>query len=158
MPRGVETDRHPRGRRRLRSVPVDQRLSLLTLGVSDLDRARRFYESLGWSGKSPDGDIWLFQLNGMILGLWDRAKLAEDTVVEDTGGWGGITLCQWVSSNEEVDAILTNAEAAGGSIGRPGFQRYWGYTGLFFDPDGNPWEVIHHPGWTLDEHGATRMR
>ena len=137
---------------------MDQRLSLITLGVSDLERARRFYEALGWTGKSPDGDIWLFQMNGFILGVWDRAKLAEDTVVEDTGGWGGITLCQWVRSVEEVDAVLASAVEAGGTIGRPGFQRYWGYTGLFFDPDGNPWEVIHHPGFVLDDDGMTRLR
>lgn len=137
---------------------MEQRLSMITLGVSDRHRAYKFYEALGWSGKSPDGNIWLFQMNGFILALWERDKLAEDTVVKDNGGWGGITLCQWVRSNDEVDALLASAEAAGGTIGRPGFQRDWGYTGLFFDPDGNPWEVIHHPGFILDDDGMTRMR
>jgi uncharacterized protein len=136
---------------------MEQRISLMTLGVSDLDRARRFYEALGWSGKSPDGQIWLFQLNGMILGLFDRSALAEDCVVQDNGGWGGVQLTQMVSSPEEVDAALADAEAAGGKIGRAGEQRYWGYTALFFDPDGHAWEVITMPGWTLEADGSTRM-
>jgi catechol 2,3-dioxygenase-like lactoylglutathione lyase family enzyme len=138
-------------------LAVEQRISLMTLGVSDLDRSRAFYEALGWSGRSPDGEMWLFQLPGMILGLFDRHELAEDCVVEDNGGWGGIQLTQLVSSPAEVDAILANAEAAGGTIGRTGVQRYWGYTGLFFDPDGHPWEVITHPTWILEDDGSTRM-
>jgi catechol 2,3-dioxygenase-like lactoylglutathione lyase family enzyme len=130
---------------------------LITLGVSDLDRARSFYEALGWSGRSPDGQIWLFQLPGFILGLFDRGELAVDCVVEDNGGWGGVQLTQLVSSPAEVDAALARAEAAGGGIGRRGEQRYWGYTGLFFDPDGHAWEVITHPTWIVGADGSTRM-
>ena len=132
-------------------------MSLLTLGVSDLERSRAFYEALGWSGRSPDNQICLFQLNGLVLGLFDREALAEDCVVEDNGGWGGIQLTHMVSEPAEVDAILANAEAAGGTIGRLGEQRYWGYTALFFDPDGHPWEVITQPAWILDDDGSTRM-
>jgi catechol 2,3-dioxygenase-like lactoylglutathione lyase family enzyme len=136
---------------------MEQRLSFMTLGVSDLDRSRAFYEALGWSGRSPDGQIWLFQLPGIILGLFDRDELAVDCVVEDNGGWGGIQLTQLVSSPAEVDAVLASAVEAGGTIGRAGEQRAWGYTGLFFDPDGHPWEVITHPSWIVEADGSTRM-
>ncbi len=136
---------------------MEQRLSFMTLGVSDLDRSRAFYEALGWSGRSPDGQIWLFQLPGIILGLFDRDELAVDCVVEDNGGWGGIQLTQLVASPAEVDAVLASAVEAGGTIGRAGEQRAWGYTGLFFDPDGYPWEVITHPTWIVDADGSTRM-
>lgn len=129
----------------------------MTLGVSDVARSRTFYETLGWSGTSPDGAIWLFQLPGMILGIFDRQELALDCVVDDNGGWGGVQLTQVVSSPADVDAILAAAEAAGGTIGRLGEQRYWGYTGLFFDPDGHAWEIITHPGWIVDPDGSTRM-
>ena len=136
---------------------MEQRLSFMTLGVSDLDRSCAFYEALGWSGKSPDGQIWLFQLPGIILGLFDRDELAVDCVVDDNGGWGGIQLTQLVSSPAEVDAALASAVEAGGTIGRAGEQRAWGYTGLFFDPDGHPWEVITHPSWIVEADGSTRM-
>jgi hypothetical protein len=137
---------------------MDQRLTFMTLGVADVDRAREFYESLGWSGESPDGDIYLFQLNGMVLGLWDRQKLADDSCVKDSGGWGGVTLCHNVGSREEVDAILALARAGGATIGRPAELQPWGgYTGIFIDPDGHPWEVAHIPFWILEENGSIRL-
>jgi predicted lactoylglutathione lyase len=136
---------------------MEQRISFMTLGVADIDRARAFYEALGWSGTSPDGQIWLFQLNGLILGLFERDELALDCVVEDNGGWGGIQLTQLVRSPAEVDAILASAEVAGGTIARLGEKRVWGYTGLFFDPDGHPWEIITHPTWIIGPDGSTRM-
>ncbi len=136
---------------------MEQRVSLVTLGVADLDRAQAFYEALGWRG-TVDESIVFFQTGGMIVGLWSRERLAEDSAVEDTGGWGGITLAHNVRSPEEVDAVLAEAEAAGGRIGRPGGEAFWGgYTGLFFDPDGHPWEVAHNPGWTVTADGATRL-
>jgi uncharacterized protein len=137
---------------------MEQRLTFITLGVADVGRARTFYERLGWSGESPDGDIVLFQLDGMVLGLWGRDKLAEDSAVKDGGGWGGVTLAHNVASAAEVDAILAEAEAAGASIGRPGAANDWGgYTGLFIDPDGHPWEVAHIPFWKLAEDGSVRL-
>jgi catechol 2,3-dioxygenase-like lactoylglutathione lyase family enzyme len=78
---------------------MEQRLSLITLGVSDLERARAFYEALGWTTRAaPDDDVVFFQAGGMIVALWSRARLAEDSMIEDDGGWGGITLAYNVRS------------------------------------------------------------
>jgi predicted lactoylglutathione lyase len=138
---------------------MEQRVSLVTLGVADIARAWRFYEALGWSGESPDGDVVFFQAGGMVVALWGRDKLAEDSCVEDSGGWGGVTLAYCVRSPEEVDTVLADAEAAGGTIGRPGAPTFWGgYSGIFVDPDGHPWEVAHNPGWTLEADGSVRLR
>ncbi|HEX2041449.1 MAG TPA: VOC family protein [Acidimicrobiales bacterium] len=138
---------------------MEQRVSLVTLGVADIARAWRFYEALGWSGESPDGDVVFFQAGGMVVALWGRDKLAEDSCVEDSGGWGGVTLAYCVRSPEEVDTVLADAEAAGATIGRPGAPTFWGgYSGIFVDPDGHPWEVAHNPGWTLEADGSVRLR
>ncbi|MGH3077741.1 MAG: VOC family protein [Gaiellaceae bacterium] len=138
---------------------MEQRVSLVTLGVSDLGHARAFYDALGWTtGAEPDADVVFFQAGGLIVALWDRAQLAEDSVVQDPGGWGGITLAHNVRSAGEVDAVLAEAAAAGATIGRPGAETDWGgYSGIFVDPDGHPWEVAHNPGWTLAEDGSIRL-
>lgn len=137
---------------------MEQRISLVTLGVGDPARARRFYESLGWSGESPDGDVVFFQAGGIVVALWGREKLAEDSAVSDSGGWGGITLAHNVRSAAEVDAVLAEAEAAGASIARPAASTFWGgYSGVFVDPDGHAWEVAHNPGWRLDDDGTVRL-
>src|SRR4029079_7861483 len=100
---------------------MDQRFSLITLGVRDLARARAFYEALGWkTGAAPDDDVVFFQAGGMIGALWGRDRLAEDTGVEDSGGWGGITLAYNTRSPEEVDAVIAEAAAGGGTGLRPG--------------------------------------
>lgn len=136
---------------------MEQRLSLITLGVADVDRASAFYEALGWTGRRSD-DVVFFQLPGIILGLWGRGQLATDSMVDDPGGWGGVTLAFNVDSPEEVDAVLGEAAAAGARIGRLGAATFWGgYSGVFVDPDGHPWEVAHNPYWTIDETGATRL-
>jgi catechol 2,3-dioxygenase-like lactoylglutathione lyase family enzyme len=138
---------------------MDQRISLVTLGVADVGRARAFYEALGWSGESPDGEVVFFQAGGMVVALWSREKLAEDSVVEDGGGWGGVTLAHNVDSPAAVDAVLAEAEAAGASVGRPGAPTFWGgYSGSFVDPDGHPWEVAHNPGWVLEHDGSVHLR
>jgi catechol 2,3-dioxygenase-like lactoylglutathione lyase family enzyme len=139
---------------------MEQRVSLITLGVADSGRARRFYEALGWSGESPDGDVVFFQAGGMIVALWSRSKLAADSgVVDDAGGWGGVTLAYNVRSPDEVDAVLAEAEAAGATIARRGEPAFWGgYTGVFVDPDGHPWEVAHNPGWVIGDDGSVRLR
>lgn len=137
---------------------MEQRVSLITLGVADTARSRTFYEALGWSGESPDGDVVFFQAGGMVLGLWGREQLAEDSGVRDHGGWGGVALAHNVGSPEEVDAILTQAEAAGATIARTGASTFWGgYSGVFIDPDGHPWEIAHNPGWILAEDGSIRL-
>ena len=138
---------------------MEQRISLITLGVADLARARAFYEALGWTtGAEPDADVVFFQAGGMILALWDRAKLAADSGVQDSGGYGGVTLAYNVRSPDEVDAVLSEAEAAGALIARPGGETFWGgYSGVFVDPDGHPWEVAHNPRWTVEEDGSVRL-
>ena len=136
-----------------------QRIGLITLGVRDLGRARRFYEDLGWTtGAGPDDDVVFFQAGDMILALWDRAKLAEDSAVEDGGGWGGVTLAHNVGSAEEVDAVTDEARAAGATIGREPAETFWGgYSSLVIDPEGHPWEIAHNPRWTITEDGGVRL-
>jgi catechol 2,3-dioxygenase-like lactoylglutathione lyase family enzyme len=129
---------------------VEQRISLVTLGVDDLARARTFYEALGWAGaEQPDDEVCFFQAGGMVFGLWTAL-----------GGHGapGIELAHNVHSPEEVDAVLAEAERAGGAIRRPATVMDWGGTsGAFADPDGYVWEVAHNPGWTLNADGTVHI-
>lgn len=137
---------------------MEPRVTAITLGVADIDRARSFYEALGWRGHSPDGEVVFFQAGGMILALWGRDKLAEDSAVVDGGGWGGVTLAHNVRSPAEVDELVAAAVAAGASLGRAPGPAFWGgYTGVFIDPDGHPWEVAHNPGWLLAEDGTVSL-
>ncbi len=136
-----------------------QRVTVVTLGVRDLARARAFYEALGWSsGASPADDVVFFQAGAMVLALWDRARLAEDSCVQDTGGWGGVTLALNLDSPAEVDAVTDQARAAGARIGREPAATFWGgYSAIFVDPDGHPWEIAHNPHWTLTPDGGVRL-
>ncbi len=138
---------------------MEQRLSLITLGVSDLARARAFYKTLGWdTDAAPDDDVAFYQAGGMVVALWGRSALAEDTGVADSGGWGGITLAHNVDSPERVDAVLAEAALAGAHVVRPGASTFWGgYSGLFLDPDGHAWEVAHNPFWRIEEDGSTHL-
>jgi predicted lactoylglutathione lyase len=135
---------------------VDQRVSLITLGVADLGRAREFYCALGWKTRAePGDDVVFFQAGGMIVGLWDRGRLAEDSGVEDSGGWSGITLAQNVATPDEVDATIDGARAAGARIVREPAETFWGgYSAVFHDPDGHAWEIAHNPHWTLAADGS----
>jgi catechol 2,3-dioxygenase-like lactoylglutathione lyase family enzyme len=138
---------------------VEQRVSLVTLGVRDLERAERFYTALGWSRGNDEAEVAFFQCGGLVLALWSRAELAADSVVEDSGGWGGVTLALNLRSPEAVDAVLAEAAAAGATIGRPGAPTSWGgYSGVFLDPEGHPWEVAHNPFWTVTDDGRTLLR
>jgi len=138
---------------------MEQRLSLITLGVSDLARARAFYEALGWrSPTDPADGVAFFPSGGMVVALWSRDALAEDSAVDDPGGWGGVTLAHNVRSPAEVDAVLEEAERAGATIRRPGAETFWGgYSGVFIDPDGHPWEVAHNPTWTIADDGSISL-
>ncbi|HYM46660.1 MAG TPA: VOC family protein [Solirubrobacteraceae bacterium] len=138
---------------------MQQRVSLITLGTGDLARARAFYERLGWQTRAePDADVVFFQAGGSIVALWDRGKLAQDSGIQDGGGWGGVTLAHCVDSPQTVDSVLADAGAAGASIARPAAETFWGgYSGVFIDPDGHPWEVAHNPHWTLHEDGAVSL-
>lgn len=139
---------------------MEPRVSLITLGVSELARARSFYEALGWVTRAlPEDDVAFFQAGGMVLALWDRGSLAADSLVEsDPGGWGGITLAHNLGSPAEVDGLLSDVVAAGGNVLRPGAETFWGgYSGLFADPDGHRWEVAHNPGWPLAADGSVSL-
>jgi uncharacterized protein len=138
---------------------MKQRVSLITLGVGDLGRARGFYEALGWrTGAAAGDDVVFFQAGDMIVALWDRARLAEDSCVEDGRGWGGLTLALNLGSPAEVDAVIEEARAAGATIGREPAETFWGgYSAVFLDPDGHPWEVAHNPHWTIAEDGGVRL-
>jgi uncharacterized protein len=139
---------------------VKQRVSLITLGVGDLGRARGFYEGLGWeTGAGPEDDVVFFQAGDMVVALWDRRRLAEDSSVEDDGGWGGVTLALNLGSAAEVDTVIEEARGAGAKIGREPAETFWGgYSGIFIDPDGHPWEVAHNPHWTITKDGGVRLR
>jgi uncharacterized protein len=138
---------------------MEQRVSLVTLGVGDLTRSRGFYETLGWhTGAEADDDVVFFQAGCMIVALWDRDALAADSGVSDNGGWGGMALAYNADSPAAVDAVLAGARAAGATIAREGAETFWGgYSGVFVDPDGHPWEVAHNPHWTLHEDGSVTL-
>jgi catechol 2,3-dioxygenase-like lactoylglutathione lyase family enzyme len=137
---------------------MEQRISLITLGVADLRRAMDFYAGMGWDGSSPDGDVAFFQAGGMIFALWDRQKLENDSCVQDGGGWGGVTFAYNVRSPAEVDAVIEDARGAGARIAREPGETFWGgYSGVFVDPEGHPWEVAHNPHWTIRDDGTVSL-
>ena len=134
---------------------MDARINLITLGVGDLSRSLAFYrDGLGWSAQVMD-DIAVFPLNGIVLALYPRDKLAEDATVPAEGsGFAGITLAHIVRTESEVDTLLSRAEVLGGKIVKPARKVFWGgYSGYFADPDGHLWEIAFNPIWGLDEAG-----
>jgi uncharacterized protein len=147
---------------------MDQRVSLVTLGVADMDRARDFYVKLGWQpGPSPE-NIAFFQAGGMVVALWDRMALAVDSGIdiddesEDTpgsgDGWGGKVLGLNVASAGDVDEQFATAVDAGATVLRRPATRYWGgYSGVFEDPDGHVWEIAYNPYWSVTDDGRTLL-
>jgi uncharacterized protein len=141
---------------------MEPRISLVTLGVADLGRSRRFYEEgLGWrpSHAGVDGVVAFYQLGGLALALYGRAALAADAGLPDEGGgFGGIALAHNVRSREEVGSVLARAAAAGARLLKPGADTEWGgHVGYFADPDGHLWEVAWNPHFALDATGALRL-
>jgi predicted lactoylglutathione lyase len=137
---------------------MEQRVSLVTLGVADVATARAFYERLGWRAGPDVEETVFFQAGGLIVTLWSREKLAGDSVVDDPGGWGGVTLAHNVRSRAEVDHVIQRAREAGARIARePAGTFYGGYGGVFVDPDGHPWEIAYNLGFTLDDDGSIRL-
>lgn len=139
---------------------MEPRISLITLGVTDMGRARRFYEALGWRASSASqADVTFFQLGGMALSLYGRSALAEDASLPDTRAeFGGIALAQNLASEEAVDQLLVEAARAGARILKPAQRAFWGgYSGYFADPDGHPWEVAYNPGFKLEADGCLRL-
>ncbi|MFL5825325.1 MAG: VOC family protein [Thermoleophilaceae bacterium] len=141
---------------------MEQRVSVITLGVDDIQRSQRFYEALGWKvgNDSEAQGVAFFETGGMVFALWGRDDLAEDSGVDaaEPGPFGGITLAHNVRSPAEVDAVIAEAEAAGATITRrPGDTFYGGYSGVFLDLDGYPWEVAHNPRWTIADDGSVTI-
>jgi predicted lactoylglutathione lyase len=137
---------------------VQQRVSLITLGVADVGIAKTFYERLGWRVRLDVEETVFFQIGGSLLAIWGRDKLAQYSGVTDGGSWGGVALSHNVRSPEEVDRVIEQARAAGGRIGRePSATGYGGYAGVFIDPDGHPWEVAHNPGFELGDDGSVKL-
>jgi uncharacterized protein len=137
---------------------MEQRVSLVTLGVADIPAARAFYERLGWRQTGEGDDVVFFQTGGSVLALWSRGELAADSGVVDGGGWGGVALAYNVGSPEEVDRVIEETRAAGARIAREPAPTFWGgYSGVFVDPDGHPWEVAHNPGWELTADGGVLL-
>ena len=142
---------------------MEQRVSVVTLGVADLERSRRFYEDgLGWRRGNAHKDIIFFQLPGSVLALFSRAALAADAGLaaeaDSSSFFGGITLAYCARSRDEVDALLAQARAAGARILKPAHDAFWGgYSSYFADPDGHPWEVAWNPDWTLDAEGRVSL-
>ena len=134
---------------------MEQRISLVTLGVDDLARAREFYAALGWAGQEVEETVFV-QAGAMALVLWDRGKLAADSGVPNDGsGFDGVVLAQNVRSAAEVDEIVAAAGAAGATVTRPPAPTFYGgYAGVFLDPDRHAWEIAFNPGFTLTDDGA----
>lgn len=140
---------------------MDQRITVITLGVASHERARRFYcDALGWRPSSSSNEhITFLDMGGVVLALYARDALAEDAQMSGAGsGFGGVTLAQNVASRAEVDAALAAAERAGGTVLKPAEEAFWGgYSGYFADPDGHPWEVAHNPHWQLSPEGKVLL-
>jgi predicted lactoylglutathione lyase len=138
---------------------VEQRVTLVTLGVSDYARAKAFYEALGWSAALDVQETAFFPANGVVVTLWGRDKLAADTgVTDERASWGGITLAHNVGSREEVHEVIELAGSNGGEITRePAETFYGGYAGAFRDLDGHAWEVAHNPGFGLEADGSVTL-
>jgi catechol 2,3-dioxygenase-like lactoylglutathione lyase family enzyme len=138
---------------------MEQRLSLVTLGVADLDRSRRFYEALGWQRHGAHAEVVFFQAGGMVLALWSRESLAADARLSPAGsGFRGMALAYNTRTREEVDAVLAEARAAGATLPKPAEDAFWGgYSGYFADPDGHLWEVAWNPEWKMAEDGSIQL-
>jgi uncharacterized protein len=135
---------------------VKQSISLVTLGVADYQRAKAFYEALGWTVALDIEETAFLQANSVVLVLWGREKLAEDMGISDDGAdWSGIALAHNVASREEVEQIIEQARANGAAITRePSETFYGGYAGVFRDLDGHAWEIAHNPGFGLEQDGS----
>ena len=135
---------------------MEQRISLITLGVANVGRARAFYERLGWHGQEVEETVF-FQAGSMAVILWARHKLAGDAGIEnrDAGGFGGLALAHNVRSRAEVDGVLAEAASAGAEITQPAAETFYGgYAGYFTDPDGHAWEVAYNPGFAVGPDGS----
>lgn len=137
---------------------MEQRISLITLGVADLARAQQFYERWGWRGQVVDETVF-FQAGHSALVLWGRGKLAADSGVPDSPAeFSGVVLAHNVRSQAEVDEVIQAARDAGATLTRPAAETFYGgYAGVFTDPDGHAWEIAYNPGFPLAEDGSLTL-
>jgi predicted lactoylglutathione lyase len=133
-----------------------QSIALVTLGVSDYERAKAFYSVLGWTPTLDTQETAFYAANGVVLVLWSRERLSEDCgIVDDGATWSGVALAHNVASGDEVDRIVELARTNGATVTRePSDTFYGGYAGVFRDPDGHVWEVAHNPGFGLRDDGS----
>jgi uncharacterized protein len=139
---------------------MEQRLSIVTLGVADLQRSREFYERLGWRRSMAKAEgVVFFQAGGMVLALYPRRDLAKDANVAAEGqGFNGISLAYNARNRGEVDSVLAEAQAAGAKLMKPAMDAFWGgYSGYFADPDGFLWEVAWNPFFPIAEDGSIQI-
>lgn len=140
---------------------MDPRISIVTLGVTDMARSRAFYETLGWTASDMSNDnVTFFQAGCMIFGLYGHGPLAEDATVEDAGipSFRGVSLAYNGRDKAEVDAVLAEAEAAGAEIIKQAEEVFWGgYSGYFADPDGHLWEIAYNPGFPIADDGSISL-
>ena len=139
---------------------MEQRVSIITLGVADLKRSQEFYERLGWRRSMAKAEgIVFFQAGGMALALYPRHELAKDANIAPEGhGFSGIALAYNARTHAEVDSMLEEAAGAGGKILKPAQEAFWGgYSGYFCDPDGFLWEVAWNPSFPIAEDGSIRI-
>ena len=139
---------------------MEQRFTLITLGVQDLNSSTAFFERLGWRRSVTQAEgVSFFQCGSVALSLYPRSDLAKDAGVSADGeGFKGFSIAYNARSREEVDNVLAEAEAAGGTIVKPAQVAFWGgYSGYFGDPDGNLWEVAWNPGFQLNETGGVTL-
>ena len=136
-----------------------QRVTLITLGVEDLDRAKAFYDALGWVETERTDGVVFYQLNGLVLGLFGREALAQDQGRPGTPlGTGAVTLAQNFPTEMEVDVAFTAAIDAGATELKKPQPVFWGgYSGYYADPDGHVWEVAYNPFWPLAEDGSLTL-
>lgn len=132
----------------------EPRISIVTLGVDDMRRARGFYERLGWTAaSSSNDDVTFFNMGGMVFGLYGRKALAEDAQVEfSPAAFTGVSLAHNCESEQRVNEVMAFAEAAGAKVIKAPEKVFWGgYSGYFADPDGHLWEIAYNPFFPLDE-------
>lgn len=137
---------------------MEQRISLVTLGVDDLDRATTFYEAMGWRRSMREAEgVAFFQAGGLGLSLYPRADMARDSGLAETRG-NAIVLSHNVRERAEVDAVLAEAVAAGGCVHQAPVDTFWGgYAGAFADPDGHVWEIAWNPGFPIAADGSIAL-
>ncbi|WP_104018268.1 VOC family protein [Roseovarius nitratireducens] len=136
-----------------------QRVTLITLGVADLDRARAFYAALGWTPAAAQDEVVFYQMNGLVLGLFGKSDLAADQGRPGAAlGTGAMTLAQNFPTEAEVDAAYDRAIAAGATALKRPEKVFWGgYSGYFADPDGHVWELAMNPFWPLAPDGSLTL-